>query len=245
MDLQTAALAAEGALLSYKDRDGKQEFLNLGFTTHKFINKNGAQAHFVKNSERAFIFCRGTQVTELNDLLADINLFPKTHGEGFVHSGFRTEARKIMDDVKEFVERNKHLDIILAGHSLGGAMATYLAQELYHAKYTVNLYTFGSPRVGDNDYCACMMGIPHWRFVNNNDIVTSVPPFAFGYRHSGIIKYIDFKGNITKMTWLQRVYDQFRGRFRALCKFQLFDGAFDHSMELYCKKLKKYVDKTV
>jgi len=243
MDLQTAALAAEGALLSYKDKDGKSEFLELGFTTHKFINRNGAQAHFVKNAESAFIFCRGTQVSELNDLLADINLFPKTHGEGFVHSGFRNEARKIMNDVKVFVERNKHLDITIAGHSLGGAMATYLAQELHHAGYTVSLYTFGSPRVGDNDYCKCMKDIPHWRFVNNNDLVTSVPPVALGFRHSGTIKYIDYKGNITDMTWLQRLWDQLRGRVRALCKFQLFDGTFDHSMTLYYKKLKKYIDK--
>lgn len=243
MDLITAKLAADGALLSYKNRDGKQDFLNLGFTTHKFINKNGAQAHFVKNKENVFIFCRGTEATALNDLLADLNLFPKTHGEGFVHSGFRNEARKILIDVKLFVEKNKHLNIVLAGHSLGGAMSTYLAQELHHAGYSVSLYTFGSPRVGDNDYCDCMENIPHWRFVNNNDVVTSVPPMALGFRHSGTIKYISYTGDITDMSWKQRLWDQLRGRFRAICKFQLFDGSFDHSMKLYHKKIKKHVDK--
>ena len=242
MDFQTANVAAQGALLSYKDRSGKQDFLDLGFVTHKFINKNGAQAHLVKNSKDAFIFCRGTEATELNDLLADLNLFPKTHGEGFVHSGFRSEARKILNDVKLFVERNKHLNLTIAGHSLGGAMATYLAQELHHAGYTVSLYTFGSPRVGDNDFCNCMVDIPHWRFVNNNDIVTRVPPMALGFKHSGTIKYISYSGSVKRLSWGQRIVDQLRGRFRALCKFQLFDGAFDHSMELYSKKIKKYVD---
>jgi triacylglycerol lipase len=100
------------------------------------------------------------------------------------------------------------------------------------------LYTFGSPRVGNRAFVKEMVNdnINHWRFVNNNDIVTKVP-FPFIYRHHGQLVYINHHGNIRKMTPWQRFKDRWRGRARALAKGQLFDGIFDHSMDLYYKKI--------
>jgi hypothetical protein len=43
------------------------------------------------------------------------------------------------------------------------------------------------------------------------------------------------------MTAWQRVKDKFRGRWHALRKGKPFDGAFDHSIALYYKKLLKNV----
>ena len=82
--------------------------------------------------------------------------------------------------------------------------------------------------------------IPAYRFVNNNDIVCKVPPYGF-FTHIGELQYINYYGNIRKVTWWQRFKDQLRGRWRALTKFQLFDGAFDHSMTLYADKVKRHL----
>ena len=58
-------------------------------------------------------------------------------------------------------------------HSLGAALATICASRLDAHE----LYTFGSPRVGNRAFVKEMKndGIQHYRFVNNNDIVTGVP----------------------------------------------------------------------
>ena len=60
-----------------------------------------------------------------------------------------------------------------------------------------------------------------------------------GYRHHGELQYINYYGNIRKLTPWQKFKDSMRGRGKALKKFQLFDGIFDHSIGLYCDKLKK------
>jgi len=79
--------------------------------------------------------------------------------------------------------QNKKLYI--TGHSLGGAMATICASRMVARGIVVSgLYTFGSPRVGDAEFVA-HLGTTHFRFVNNNDIVTKAPPLMCGFRHHG------------------------------------------------------------
>ena len=79
----------------------------------------------------------------------------------------------------------------------------------------------------------------HWRFVNNNDIVTKVPFWFMGYRHHGTEWYINYYGNIRDHTYWQRVKDAWRGRARAVKKLQFFDGMYDHSITGYADKLLK------
>ena len=57
------------------------------------------------------------------------------------------------------------------------------------------MYTFGSPRVGN---AAFSRTVPRnsYRFVNNNDIVTRLPPPIAGYEHVGTLKFIDRNGMI-------------------------------------------------
>ena len=83
------------------------------------------------------------------------------------------------------------------------------------------------------------MQVTHYRFVNNNDVVTGVPFWLMGYRHHGDLQYINYYGNIRKMSWWQRFKDSWRGRGKALKKFQLFDGMYDHSITGYADKLLK------
>jgi triacylglycerol lipase len=137
------------------------------------------------------------------------------------------------------LELPQNTKIVCTGHSLGAAIATIVASRLDADE----LYTFGSPRVGNKAFVDEMMNdkIKHYRFVNNNDVVTTVP-FAFmGYRHNGDLIYINFYGNIRKMTTWQRIKDKWRGRWHALKKGQPFDGAFDHSITLYYEKLARHV----
>jgi len=132
--------------------------------------------------------------------------------------------------------------VFFTGHSLGAAMST-IASSRWHKPAIC--YNYGSPRVGTPGFERAYNNINELhRFVNNNDIVTKVPPALFLYRHVGKLHYINHYGNTRAMTWWQRFKDQWRGRFRAWQKRQPFDGMFDHSMGLYRDKLRAIADST-
>ena len=235
-----ALMAASASKWAYADgKTAKPVFKEMGFATHRYLDNDGAQAHLCSNKDTALIVCRGTEPKQINDLMADLNTIPKRHGPGFVHSGFRGEARKLWDEIHAFGEKHKNKLIVVCGHSLGAAMATYIAQELeWHGIDNVELYTFGSPRLGSGDFVEAMT-VPHWRFVNNNDAVTAVPPSLLGFRHHGELMYINHYGNIRKLTRWQRTKDKLRGLWAAWKKFEFFDSLRDHSMDQYESKVKK------
>jgi pimeloyl-ACP methyl ester carboxylesterase len=80
------------------------------------------------------------------------------------------------------------LKIWITGHSLGAALATLAADRLQAVH---GLYTFGSPRVGDEAFQARFRP-KAYRVVNGKDIVASVPP-AGVFRHVGELILIDLK----------------------------------------------------
>jgi len=69
--------------------------------------------------------------------------------------------------------------------------------------------------------------------------VPRVPFWIMGFRHYGELHYINHYGNIRKLTAWQKCKDQWRGRLRAWQKREFFDGARDHSMVQYSKKINK------
>ena len=58
-----------------------------------------------------------------------------------------------------------------------------------------------------------------------------------GFRHHGELHYINYYGNIRALTPWQRIKDGWRGRMKAWSKLELFDGARDHSMDAYERKI--------
>jgi triacylglycerol lipase len=68
--------------------------------------------------------------------------------------------------------------------------------------------------------------------VNNNDIVTRMPPAWFGYRHGGQEVYLNRHGKIQKLKGWRRVKDRLRGVFAGLRRFRV-DYLSDHSMLQY------------
>lgn len=232
------------AQAAYKD-DCSELFAEYGFTkNYKFLDKDGAQGHVVCSNSEILITFRGTQPDHINDLLADLDTVPKKNGPGKVHEGFRKEARKLYDQVIQFVKDNHEIDsIFITGHSLGAAMATYTAQELNWLKMgdEIKLFTFGSPRLGDYDYVSAM-DVEHHRFVNCNDVVTHVPPAAIGFKHHGNLHYINFYGNIRPLSKYQRFKDSLRSHWKSIKNLHFFDVINDHSMDNYISKLKKIKD---
>lgn len=213
--------------------EAKLFFKSRGFKNHKFFDKGGSQAHVVWDEEEVVIAFRGTEPSESADLKADLNAWPdQAELAGWVHNGFQNALDKIWKDILKLLSNHYGKKISLCGHSLGGAMATIAASRLKDSN--PKLYTFGSPRVGNSDFVKAFSSVVHYRFVNNNDIVPTIPMAWMGYRHHGMCMYINHYGNIRDLTWWQKLKDKFRGRWRALQKGMPFDGLYDHSCDYYC-----------
>lgn len=216
-----------------KSLDPLKKFLNKPLPP-TYIDVDGAQAYVMSDSKDVLIACRGTEPTQINDILADLKMFPvKHHISGRVHRGFYAEYDKVIPGIKEaLTKHNKKGDktVWVTGHSLGGAMAVLVAAEL---QPNGGLHTFGQPRVGNAEFLKALDGIKYYRYRNNNDAVTAVPPSFLLFRHGGVLRYINTYGNIRPATWLQRFKDKCRGHWMALKSFNLIDGFADHSMGLY------------
>jgi len=222
---------AKLAQLAYLDgTEAEPEIKKLGYTGHKFFEKEGAQCHAVWNDKEYVLAFRGTEPTELSDVLADLNAIPRgamTHG--LVHSGFRGECDKLWEQIKKDQKSHEGKTFYITGHSLGGAMATIATSRFEEYTKVTQLTTFGSPRVGTRKFVK-HIETPHMRFVNNNDLVTKVPLALMGYKHHGTLQYINFYGNIRKLTLWQAMKDKIRG-YRS----GLLDGAKDHGMDNYVR----------
>lgn len=89
------------------------------------------------------------------DIAADLNIW-KSESEtaGEVHAGFKGQLDQVWDDVQLYLGGLQNRRLYVTGHSLGGAMATICASRLA-ATFNINvvaLYTYGSPRVGDQTF---------------------------------------------------------------------------------------------
>ena len=237
--LEKAYLFATLSNAAYTD-DCSKNFLELEMKPYNYVffNNDGAQGHAACNKDDLIITCRGTQPIKINDLYADLDTIPKRHALGWVHEGFRREARKLLPMILDYIKKYPNRKIWLAGHSLGAAMALYITQELEFAGYNPEmLFTYGCPRLGNKEYIDCIK-TKHHRFVNCNDIVTTVPPTFLGFRHHGILHYINYYGNIRQLTPWQMIKDKVRAHHYAFKKGELFKGIDDHSIGLYATKIK-------
>jgi triacylglycerol lipase len=210
----------------------------LGLPDFCFYDQDGAQAYRFRNEWDAVIACRGTEAHEWNDIKADMNVGPAlAETVGKVHRGFKREVDDLWPMLEIALKENR-LPLWFCGHSLGGAMATICAARCVHSYIDSNpeeLYTFGSPRVGCKTYINHAK-LTYYRWVNNNDIVTRVPPRWMGYAHAGQEIYLNYRGRIRRLTGWQRTKDRTRGFLLGL-KTWSFDYFRDHAIHNYIRHI--------
>jgi triacylglycerol lipase len=236
-----ALLFATLSSIAYNSmKEAKSQAKDLGFTTVKFYEKDGAQAYRFQNKTDLVIACRGTQPTEFHDIKADLKAFPVlAETVSRVHRGFKAEVDELWPDILADLENKKQL-VWFCGHSLGAGMATIMASRcMTHANIAgpMELYTYGSPRVGWRAYCNSL-GVIHHRWKNNNDIVTTVPFALMGYNHHGTQHYLNSYGQYRAPTGWQMFKDRMRGMWTSI-KLGKVDSFSDHSIDEYIKHISK------
>lgn len=106
-----------------------------------------------------------------------------------LHTGFAKGWQEVADAATRGVEaaRAAHADyrLVVTGHSLGGAIATLAGAYLRRGGLPADVYTYGSPRVGNDHFANFMTAQPgvDWRVTHRDDPVPRLPPIFTGYRH--------------------------------------------------------------
>ena len=233
--LKRSLLFAELAMISYNSEEEAAAAAKIaGFPDSTFYDRDGSQAYRFRNDHDCVIACRGTEPNEWNDIRADANagsVLAETVGK--VHRGFKKEVDDLWPMLETALMQNEQ-PLYFCGHSLGGAMATICAGRCFLSHIASNpaeLFTYGSPRVGDKRYIN-YVSLDHYRFVNNNDIVTRVPPVLLGYRHCGREVYLNRDGKIRKLNYVMKRRDRWKGFFAGLRRLKV-DHFSDHSIHRY------------
>ncbi len=241
--LEQSLLMAQLSRLAYFSPQRIESIANsAGIDVCDFVDREGAQAYLFSNANDLVVVARGTEPNQWDDLRADANAWTVLVDVGRVHAGFNGEVNHLWPLIEERIINN-HRTAYFAGHSLGAAIAMVCAGRCKGSEIYTNpkcLFTFGSPRVGNQRYIHAT-NIPHYRWVNNNDIVTRVPPRWLGYRHSGSELYIDHRGNLRKVYAWSRSRDRFKGLLQSLWRGKV-DYLSDHSMVDYILNIRRLVD---
>lgn len=123
---------------------------------------------------------------------------------GMIHRGFASASEVITRQIREWLITQSGIDISrarvwLAGHSLGGAIAIFLAPWMHaHAATIAGIHTYGAPRVGNRLYADCWgmrFGAVHRRHVNCADVVPHLPSIWMDYVHIAGLCYYDRHGD--------------------------------------------------
>jgi len=140
------------------------------------------------------ILIRGTSsvinwVDDFQINLVPYESFPECNCK--VHYGFYNSALRVLiqtyNIIKQLVNQYPTYRIIFSGHSYGAAVSQLLSMEIIKYCYSLQIYNYGQPRVGDKNYSQFVnQKIPEiYRVVHNKDIVPHVPPNdILGYYHS-------------------------------------------------------------
>ncbi len=209
-----AALCVEMARLAYCQLDdslaldqarirkvlGGIEFTDCQFFESPTGPRGGGSHGFLATDEDrkiGVLSFRGTNAGDPSDLMDDLDAVPRTWKPGGnVHSGFAGALLAIWDSASDALAAIRGFRLLFTGHSLGAAMATVASTLLPPA----SLYTFGSPRVGDEGFVKSLAELDNRRYVDCCDLVARVPPEGMlGYMHiPGDIFYIDLDRDVEK-----------------------------------------------
>jgi hypothetical protein len=100
---------------------------------------------------------------------------------------FKSMKEDIYNNIDSLTKKYNTKNILITGHSLGGAISTLLSFDILYNSlpYKIYLITFGSPRVGNQKFMKEFnkYNIYSKRITHHYDIVPHVPQEFLDYRH--------------------------------------------------------------
>ena len=170
-------------------------------------NKKSDTQGFVATRDKAiYVVWRGSESKKDFQNDASIDKVPFINDGEKVHIGFKYCWESVVGDTYDAIDtalenlQGETTDIVVCGHSLGGAVATLYAHSIkkHYPHYNVKCVTIGSPRVGNKTFKENYDSyeIDTLRIVHNNDLVTHTPYIRF--YHVNYQLRLDNNGNVLK-----------------------------------------------
>ncbi|MDP6442228.1 MAG: lipase family protein [Pirellulaceae bacterium] len=230
---------AGAAQLAYESSELVAERLGRDDISSVCFDVRDTQGFVAAGEHAAVLAFRGTESNSLADWVtdADLTLVDGPLG-GRVHEGFYdalSHVWRTIDDAVAGLATDKPLWI--TGHSLGGALAVLAAARWLDAdRPLAGLYTFGQPRVGDATFARNFnfaMKTTAFRVVNDNDLVTRMPPRSLGYSHTATFLCFTEDGRLVEdIQWWRDFLSRWTGRILDVVRHGDV-GLDDHRMDNY------------
>jgi triacylglycerol lipase len=210
----------------------------------RLFKLDAAQASLVCTEDQSshILVFRGS--SKVQDWVANLSASAtRWWGQGYVHQGFMESFTGIWEQLAPILPKI-HTPLFYTGHSLGAAHATLAAS--LHAP--TGLYTYGSPRVGDEIFAEYMKDLRIFRVVNGQDIVTTLPISGppLNYQHVGELRHFGRSLRWNFFRFLITLRYLFRRRNFVIKTFAKLDDPFhpppfvlDHAPYFYLLRLIK------
>ncbi len=217
------------ALISFK------KILNAaGFGQVEVFSEQGTQGFLCTrsfplsdrdNKTVAYLAFRGTEPRSFRDIRTDVRarLKPVTVDDRTIelHTGYHEEVVRAFPRIEPYLKRTPHQQLIVTGHSLGGALAIVFTR-LHAASVNGACYTFGAPPVGAIEVQEGLK-TPVYEIANELDIVPNLPNPWLG---AGA-------GVLLRLVWL--LLKMFTVTQRLLAS-----GSWDERLDAYVKMMTRY-----
>lgn len=160
--------------------------------------------------------------------------------DAVVHSGFWKALGRVFDPVVECLEKlevDANVNyLLIAGHSLGGAMANLAALRIPPRFGERAVITFGMPRAGCKHWgrafeARCPAAV---RVVHDLDDIPSLPGYPF--KHCGKLVHLSSRGEV--LTWSSSWWRAALHRMQGFLGYPKA-GVTDHLLERYTSVLAK------
>ena len=224
------------SVVYYDEWDDVEKFINENYKDFKFkyFDVLNTECFIIHDNKNCVLVFRGT--SEIKDIFTDINIIRIDTPIGVVHQGFYKSWLNVSEQIFEYLYNNKltiNHEFYITGHSLGAAIATIAAVDIYfRTKILSNVTVFGSPRVFSHKTANKINAIFRdkiKRYVNNNDIVSRIPIFI-RYKHVGIEYYITSDKYIKVGYIFRKKLHEFINAFK---NKNYFDPTNDHFISSY------------
>lgn len=178
-------------------------------------NQSALQAFVARADDRVYVAFRGSAAW-LNFYL-DVDEYRSVAYGGaacegcLVHDGFiyawQDVNTSVVGAVRKALAATPRGELVVVGHSLGGAVAVLAALELHAAigRPLAAVYTFGEPRVGNANFAQQYRSRaklwPTWRVTHAHDIVPHLPP------RNWLVPYVLTYEHHTREVWYDNYTD--------------------------------------